>query len=177
MGRSKRPDAIPEPQKEKRGRGRPRKANAMSGAQRQASYRARQAANGISVTVTKKDVIDAASHAAVLHERDRLLQEVAQLRGATSMRTTRASKTGSEIIDQALGSAVPENDLGLDEKRLSVTLNGAQGFALTRLTAHYRLTQRIVLERLLNWADEAIIASLAEDDTLFNRYLKRSNGK
>ena len=133
MGRSKRPDAIPEPQKEKRGRGRPRKANAMSGAQRQASYRARQAANGISVTVTKKDVIDAASHAAVLHERDRLLQEVAQLRGATSLRTTRASKTGSEIIDQALGSAVPENDLGLDEKRLSVTLNGAQGFALTRL--------------------------------------------
>ena len=75
MGRSKRPDAIPEPQKEKRGRGRPRKANAMSGAQRQASYRARQAANGISVTVTKKDVIDAASHAAVLHERDRLLRK------------------------------------------------------------------------------------------------------
>ena len=48
---------------------------------------------------------------------------------------------------------------------------------LPAFTAHYRLTQRIVLERLINWADEAIIASLADDDTLFNRYLKISNGK
>jgi len=176
MARSKEANTSPAAPPERRGRGRPRKPDALSGAQRQAAYRTREMAKGISVTVTKKTEVDATIHAAVVKERDKLLQEVARLRDATSQRTSPTSKTGFEIIERALNAAVPQDALGLDDKRLSTMLNGAQGFALSRLMRHYLLTQRIVLERLIYWADEAVIASFS-DDALINRYLTRSNKK
>ena len=43
---------------EKRGRGRPRKPGALTNAQRQAAFRARRKASGVTVTVTKKVASD-----------------------------------------------------------------------------------------------------------------------
>jgi len=72
---------------EKRGRGRPPKAESMTNAQRQAAFRARRKASGISVTVTKNIPSDVDAYDDLVLENDRLREELAQLRLVLGKRT------------------------------------------------------------------------------------------
>jgi len=65
---------------EKRGRGRPRKPDAMSNAERQAAWRARQGAHTKSVTVTKNAPPPAIAHVALVRECEQLRGELEQAR-------------------------------------------------------------------------------------------------
>lgn len=65
---------------EKRGRGRPRKADALTNAQRQAAFRARQKVAGKSVTVTKNTPAVVDGYDELVLENDRLREELAQVR-------------------------------------------------------------------------------------------------
>jgi len=42
-------------------------------------------------------------------------------------------------------------------------MNGREFFSLQRLAAHYGLSRRAVLERLIWWADRSVVQSLGED--------------
>lgn len=72
---------------EKRGRGRPRKPGALTNAQRQAAFRARRKASGVTVTVTKKVASDVDAYDDLVLENDRLREELAQLRAELADRT------------------------------------------------------------------------------------------
>lgn len=62
---------------------------------------------------------------------------------------------------------------GDGERRLSMWISNAAGFALARLAHRYCVTQRAMLERLVRAEDERIMSSLAEDDAAWNAYLNR----
>ncbi|WP_241016257.1 hypothetical protein [Paraburkholderia sp. Ac-20336] len=65
---------------EKRGRGRPRKDGALTNAQRQAAFRARRAAQGKTVTVTKNIPAAADGYDELVLENERLREELASAR-------------------------------------------------------------------------------------------------
>lgn len=69
-----------EPVTQKRGRGRPAKEGALTNAQRQAAFRARRAAAGQSVTVTKKIPVVADGYDELVVENDRLREELLEAR-------------------------------------------------------------------------------------------------
>ncbi|KAA0080892.1 hypothetical protein CIW54_22765 [Paraburkholderia sp. T12-10] len=162
---------------ENRPRGRPRKPDALTNAQRQAAYRARQKATGAankSVTVTK-------SHPdALALECARLRADLAQAQRALAD-TTRAQPhvrpSGGQgpggVVTAVLARELPVDEAQSDDKRLAVLINGREFFSLERLQAHFGLARREVLERLLWWADRGVEQSLGNDDAAFNRYLNR----
>jgi hypothetical protein len=153
------------PVTEKRGRGRPRKPDAMTNAQRQAAFRARHKATGKSVTVTKK------RHDELVLECERLREALAQAGRANAKPNHReAAGGGSHAASAVLVQPVPDaTEAG--EKRLVVMLGVREFFSLGRLAAHYGLSQRAMVERLLWWADHSVVQSFGEDDAVFNRYL------
>jgi hypothetical protein len=153
---------------EKRGRGRPRKPDALTSAQRQAAFRARQKAAGKPVTVTKNE------HDKIVLECERLREELAQARRAVAVAERprrRAGDGASHAASAVLAQPVPVDATVLDEKRLAVTVGGREFFSLERLAAHHGLSKRAVLERLLWWADNSVVRSFGEDEAAFNRYL------
>jgi hypothetical protein len=157
---------ISSPVTEKRDRGRPRKADALTNAQRQAAFRARQKAAGKPVTVTKKE------HDEVVLECERLREELAQARRAVAERPRRRAGEGvSHAASAVLAQPVPADTTELDERRLAVTVGGREFFSLERLAAHHGLSKRAVLERLLWWADNSVVRSFGEDEAAFNRYV------
>jgi hypothetical protein len=158
------PDAV------KRGRGRPPKPDAMSNAERQAAWRARQRDSVKSVTVTKIDLAK---------ERERLRDELAKARREVdaASRKTRAARAPSDVA-AVLQRALPKDaDPDAGERSLRLVLSNAQFFALERLVTHFDLSRRAVIERLLSWADDGVSRSFGDDDAAFNRYIDRRNEK
>jgi len=156
----------------RRGRGRPRKPDAMSNAERQATWRARQRAE-LSVTVTKK----IAEHDALQKECERLRGELAQAQREIAELRHRMPSEGEPAASAVLVQSLPVDKAESDDKRLAMMMNGREFFSLQRLEAHYGLPKRAVLERLIWWADRSVVQSFGEDDAAFNRYNDRRNGK
>ena len=160
------PDAV------KRGRGRPPKPDALSNAERQAAWRARQRVSVKSVTVTKNDLAQ---------ECERLRGELAKARREleAASRKTRAARAPSDVaavLQRALPKD-PDADPDAGERSLRLALSNAQFFALERLVTHFDLSRRAVIERLIGWADDGVSRSFGDDDAAFNRYIDRRNGK
>jgi len=152
---------------EKRRRGRPRKPGALTNAQRQAAFRARNNAAGKPVTVTKNE------HDELVRECERLREELAKTRRGIAKPRGRMSSDGELAASAVLVQPVPADEAESDDKRLVVTMNGREFFSLQRLEAHYGLPKRAVLERLIWWADRSVVQLFGDDDAAFNRYLNR----
>jgi hypothetical protein len=166
--------AKPETEHVKRGRGRPRKLDAMTGAQRQAAYRERLRAASINVTVTKIVTPPAEAHDALVLECERLRGELARARRELEA-VPRAAATRAPSDVAAVLGRLPRPDEGdSGERRLHLTMKGAQFFALERLAAHFSLPKPAVIERLIDWADDTLTKSLYDDEAAFNRYIDRA---
>jgi hypothetical protein len=152
---------------EKRRRGRPRKPGALTNAQRQAAFRARNKAAEKPVTVTKN------GHDELVRECERLREELAKTRRGIAKPRGRMSSDGELAASAVLVQPVPADEAESDDKRLVVTMNGREFFSLQRLEAHYGLPKRAVLERLIWWADRSVVQLFGDDDAAFNRYLNR----
>jgi hypothetical protein len=163
---------------EKRGRGRPRKPDAMSNAERQAAWRARHGADKKSVTVTKNAPTPADAHDALVRECELLRGELAQAQRAlkTPSRAIPSARAPSDVA-AVLGRVPRPEDAESGERRLPLTMNGSRVFALERLVAHFGLSRRAVIERLIDWADDTFSKSLYDDEAAFNRYIDRSSNK
>jgi hypothetical protein len=68
-------------------------------------------------------------------------------------------------------------DAGSGERRLHLTMNGTRIFALERLVAHFGLSRRAVIERMVDWADDTLSRSLYDNEAAFNRYIDRDRNK
>lgn len=158
---------------EKRGRGRPRKPDAMSNAERQAAWRARHGARTKSVTVTKI-IAPAEAHDALVRECEQLRGELALARREleTASRAMQSAQAPSDVAAVLQRLPRPE-DADSGERRLPLTMNGTRVFALERLVAHFGLSRRAVIERLIDWADDTLTRSLYDDEAAFNRYIDR----
>ncbi|TAM00347.1 MAG: hypothetical protein EPN70_22560 [Paraburkholderia sp.] len=174
-----RTDDLPSRQSvtEKRGRGRPRKPDALTNAQRQAAYRTRHKAIDKSVTVTEKeyDVLrrecEQLREALALAQRSR--PEPARQRPDGAGRGDSGGNAGAPVAVAVLTRPVPVDEAQSDDRRVVVTINGREVYSLERLEAHFGLPRRVVLERLIWWADRSVEQSLGDDDAAFNRYLHR----
>jgi hypothetical protein len=158
---------------EKRGRGRPRKPDAMSNAERQAAWRARHGARTKSVTVTKI-IPPTEAHDALVRECEQLRGELARARREleTASRAMPSAQAPSDVAAVLERLPRPE-DADSGERRLPLTMNGTRVFALERLVAHFGLSRRAVIERLIDWADDTLTRSLYDDEAAFNRYIDR----
>jgi hypothetical protein len=170
--------ATPDTEPVKRGRGRPRKPDAMTGAQRQAAYRERQRAASINVTVTEIVQLPADAHATLVRECERLRGELAQAqrelkKASRPMPSARAPSDVAAVLERL---PRPE-DADSGERRLNLAMNGTRFFALERLVAHFGLSRRAVIERMIDWADDTLTKSLYDDDAAFNRYIDRDARK
>lgn len=171
-------DALPSRQSvtEKRGRGRPRKPDALTNAQRQAAYRARHKASDKSVTVTKKEYDAMRRECEQLREAlalaQRALEPARRRRGGPGDGDS-SGNAGAPVGVAVLTRPVPVDEAQSDDRRVVVTINGREVFSLERLEAHFGLPRRVVLERLIWWADSSVVQSLGDDDDAFNRYLNR----
>ena len=166
---------------EKRGRGRPRKENALSNAQRQAAFRARHKGQEKPVTVTK-NVADAYDDLVI--ENDRLREELAAAQAALrlgvreveSLRRESADGAfvgqGSLVVTDALREQIPVVRGAVGDCRLGVTVALSARYAMERLAADIGIPKGVAVERLLYWADEAVLRSFLSDDA-FNRYLEK----
>ncbi|NRD85008.1 hypothetical protein FG484_20760 [Burkholderia pseudomallei] len=175
-----------DPVTEKRGRGRPRKeGGAMTNAQRQAAYRARNKAAGKPVTVTKNIPAAADGYDELVLENDRLREELAQVRRdldvakcqiADVQRSRRPAEQGVIAVTDAVREPIPaQSQLG--RRKLSFMVDEAMRCALERLAADVGVSKADALERLVYWADESVLKSFVSDEA-FNRYLDRKrNGK
>jgi hypothetical protein len=159
---------------EKRGRGRPRKPDALSNAERQAAWRARHGARTKSVTVTKNIHPPAETHDALVLECEQLRGELARARHELeSVSPATPSARAPSDMAAVLGRLPSPEDAGSGERRLQLTMNGTRVFALERLAAHFGLSRRAVIERLIDWADDTLSRSLYDDEAAFNRYIDR----
>ncbi|ARK49169.1 hypothetical protein [Burkholderia pseudomallei] len=175
-----------DPVTEKRGRGRPRKqGGAMTNAQRQAAYRARNKAIGNPVTVTKNIPAAADGYDELVLENDRLREELAQVRRdleaakrpiVGAQRSPQPAGQGVITVTDAVREAIPaQSQLG--RRKLTFTVDEAMRCALERLAADVGVSRADALERLVYWADESVLKSFVSDE-MFNRYLERKrNGK
>jgi len=154
----------------RRGRGRPRKPDAMSNAERQAAWRARQRVEQ-SVTVTKK----IAEQDALQKEYERLRGELAQARRKLEAAHAAPSVGAPSDVAALFQRAPGPVDADAGERRL--TISGTRFFALERLAAHFGLSRREVIERLADWADDVVAHSFDDDDAAFNRYVECRNVK
>ena len=163
---------------EKRGRGRPRKPDAMSNAERQAAWRARHGVRIKSVTVTKNIAPPADAHDALAQECEQLRSELALARRELEV-VSRATPSARVPSDAAavLGRRPRQEDADPGERRLHLTMTGTQFFALKRLVAHFDLSRRAVIERLIDWADDTLSRSLYDDEAAFNRYIDRGRNE
>ncbi|EKS71831.1 hypothetical protein BURK_008341 [Burkholderia sp. SJ98] len=141
----------------------------MTNAQRQAAFRARHKTDKKRVTVTKNEYDE------LVLECERLREELAMARRAIAKPRGRMASEGEPPAASAvLAKPVPPADEAeSDNKRLVVTMNGREIFSLQRLEAHYGISKRAVLERLIWWVDRSVVQSFGEDDMAFNRYLSR----
>jgi len=163
---------------EKRGRGRPRKPDAMSNAERQAAWRARHGTRTKSVTVTKNLPPPAGTHDALVRECEQLRGELARARRELeAMSRTMPSAQAPSGVAAVLERPPRPEDADSGERRLSLTMNGTRLFALERLVAHFGLSRRAVIERLVDWADDTLSRSLYDDEAAFNRYIDRSRNE
>jgi hypothetical protein len=167
--------AQPPGQPAKRGRGRPRKADALSNAQRQAAWRARRRAAGNaagkSVTVTENPLAA---------ECERLRAELRQARHpleaiSPAAPSGRAAAEISGVLQRSTRIEVRDPEAGARSLRL--TIYNPTLFALERLVSHFGLSRAAIIERLVDWVDEAVTRSFGDDDEAFNRYIDRRNEK
>ncbi|WP_157697734.1 hypothetical protein [Caballeronia calidae] len=82
---------------EKRGRGRPRKPDAMTNAQRQAAFRARQKAITVSVTVTENKRSTSKSRDELSRENERLRADLADLQAKLRIAERERSEARSAL--------------------------------------------------------------------------------
>jgi hypothetical protein len=163
---------------EKRGRGRPRKPDAMSNAERQAAWRARHGARTKSVTVTENIPPPADGHDTLVRECEQLRSEMVQARRELkTVSRARPSAPAPSDVATVLGRLPRQEDAGSGERHLHLTINGTQFFALERLVAHFGLSRRAVIERLIDWTDDTFSRSLYDDEAAFNRYIDRDRNK
>ena len=66
-----------------------------------------------------------------------------------------------------LGRLPRQEDADSGERRLNLTMTGTQFFALERLVAHFGLSRRAVIERMIDWADDTFSRSLYDDEAAF----------
>lgn len=169
---------------EKRGRGRPRKEGAMTNAERQAAFRARRKAQGIPVTVTRKPVVVDGYDELVL-ENERLREELGEVRraaeaargGSVDSRATAVAFVEQGVISviDALRESLPEESRH-GRRRLTCMVDEATRLALRRLAADVGIAPNDALERLVYWADAAVLKSFVSDEE-FNRYLDRKRNE
>ena len=160
---------------EKRGRGRPRKPDAMSNAERQAAWRARHGARAKSVTVTKNALPSIDAHDALVRECELLRDELARARHELEVASGAAPTVRAVSDVAAVLERLPRpvaTDAG--ERRIQLTMNGSHFFSLERLVAHFGLSRRAVIERMIDWADDMVSRSLYDDEAAFNRYIDRN---
>ena len=163
---------------EKRGRGRPCKPDAMTNAQRQAAYRARRKAAGSVVTVTKMATVCADGYDELVLECDRLREALAQARRSAASPSQHVTNNFvASGASRILAHRLPPDGLALDDRRLNLTVAGREFFSLERLAAHFRLSKREVIERLIWSADERVSQSFGNDDAAFNRYVEKVTKK
>jgi len=163
---------------EKRGRGRPRKPDAMTNAQRQAAYRARRKAAGSVVTVTKNAAVCADGYDELVLECDRLRELLAQARRSAAPPSQHLTSNFAESgASGVLAQSLPPDELGLDDRRLNLTVAGREFFSLERLAAHFGLSKREVIERLIWSADARVSQSFGNDNAAFNRYVEKVTKK
>ncbi|MFP3504831.1 hypothetical protein [Burkholderia sp. SIMBA_062] len=176
-----------DPVTEKRGRGRPRKpGGAMTNAQRQAAYRARNKAIGNPVTVTRNIPAAADGYDELVLENDRLREELAQVRRdleavkcqiVGAQRSPQPAGQGVITVTDAVREAIPAHSQLGRRRKLTFTVDEAMRCALERLAADGGVSEADALERLVYWADESVWKSFVSDEK-FNRYLERNrNGK
>jgi hypothetical protein len=106
-------------------------------------------------------------------ECERLRQELAQARREIVKPRHHMSGGAESAASAVLVQSLPADEAESDAKRLATMMNGREFFSLQRLEAHYGLSRRAVLERLIWWADRSVVQSLGEDDAAFNCYLNR----
>ena len=161
---------------EKRGRGRPRKEGSLSNAERQAAFRARrrEAVVTATVIVTKNIPAPVDAYDDLVQECERLRDELAKTRSELCEASTAGAARGSAwSFAGVLQREVPAQGIGQDEYRLGFKIVGSLNFALERLAVRFGLTKRVVTERLIYWADEALLRQVRDDDAEFNRYVDR----
>jgi hypothetical protein len=80
-----------------------------------------------------------------------------------------------------LGRLPRQEDADSGERRLHLMMTGTQFFALERLVAHFVLSRRAVIERLIDWADDTFSRSLHDDDDddddAFKHYIDRDRNE
>ncbi|BCZ85747.1 hypothetical protein PTKU64_94220 (plasmid) [Paraburkholderia terrae] len=152
-----------------RGRGRPRKPDALTNAQRQAAWRARQRGAEKSVTVTENPL--SAECERLRSELARARHELEEARSATA--PSRGPGAPVEVAGVLERPGRVDPDAG--ERIIRLTLGNPAFYALERLVSHFGLSRRVVIERMLSWADDAVSRSFEQDDAAFNRYVDRRN--
>ncbi|MEQ5843005.1 hypothetical protein N0A02_26475 [Paraburkholderia acidicola] len=149
----------------------------MSNAERQAAFRARRAAEGKTVTVTKNIPAVVDGYDELVRENDRLREELARVRRERKPVVDVSAGLGVLPVLDAVRQPVPDRQL-LGRQRFGVTVDYASLCALKRLAVDAGLSTGVVVERLLYWADVGVLRSFGADTDAFNRYLDRKrNGK
>jgi hypothetical protein len=162
---------------EKRGRGRPRKPDAMSNAERQAAWRTRHKARTISVAVTTNIPRAVGSLDALVREREQPRGELARARREPDAVSRTPSALPPSDAAAVLERLPRSEDADSGERRLHLRMNGTRFFALERLVAHFGLPRLVVIERLIDWADDTLSKSLYDDEAAFNRYIDRDRNE
>lgn len=130
-----------------------------------------------SVAVTKNTPPPAESHDALIRKCKQLLGEVARVRRELDA----VPKAPSALLPPnaaAVLERIPSpEDADSGERRLHLTMNGTRIFALERLVAHFGLSRRVVIERLIDWADDTLSRSLYDNEAAFNRYIDRDRNE
>ena len=87
-----------------------------------------------------------------------------------------SARAPSDVVT-VLGRLPRQEDAGSGERRLHLTMTGTQFFALERLVAHFGLSRRAVIERMIDWADDTFSRSLYDNEAAFNRYIDRDRNE
>lgn len=167
--------ARPRPPQAPQGRGRPRKPDALTNAQRQAAWRARQRAARAaqpSVTVTENPLT--AECKWLRGELARARQALEALEARSRAPASPGPGTSAEVA-AVLERQPARGDPDAGERMMRLSLGNPALFALERLVSHFGLSKRAVIERMLSWADDAVCRSFEQDDAAFNRYVDRRN--
>jgi hypothetical protein len=120
----------------------------------------------------------AEAHAAMVRECEQLRGELARAQRELEAvsRATPPARAPSDVT-AVLGRLPRPEDADSGERRLHLTMNGTRIFALERLVAHFDLSRRAVIERLIDWADDTLSRSLYDDEGAFNRYIDRGRNE
>jgi len=102
-----------------------------------------------------------------VRECEQLRGELAQARHEIKA-LSRATPSGTSDVAAVLRRLPRPENADSAEQRLHLTMNSDRIFALEWLVAHFGLSRRAVIERLIDWADDKLSRSLYDDEGAFN---------